>query len=196
MPATRAMHIEDLEAQFLAISVRAKALVDVAGPQLSTQRASNGSWSVAECLEHLNISADSYFAVWPQAIAQAGEWKEAGEPYKIGCRGRLLAWVLEPPARFKTKTQKWFEPSRSLEVGPVLEGFIDRQQKIIGVLRSCRGRAVDEVKIVSPVDSRIRYSVWSSFVITAAHERRHLWQAEQAVNLLRPRQQTDALNVR
>jgi len=185
MATTRAMHIEDLEAQFLAISARAKALVEQSGPELSMQRPRNGSWSVAECLEHLNVSADSFFAIWPQAIAQAGEWKEAGEPYKVGCRGRLLAWALEPPARFKTKAQKWFEPAASLEIGPVLEGFIERQQKIVGVLRTCRGRAVDEVRIASPVDARIHYSVWSSFVITAAHERRHLWQAEQAVSLLR-----------
>jgi len=184
MASARAMHIEDLEAQFLAISARAKALVDLAGPELSTKRPRNGSWSVAECLEHLNVSADSFFAIWPEAIAQAGEWKEAGEPFKVDCRGRLLAWVLEPPARFKTKTPKWFEPAASAEIGPILDGFVDRQQKIIGVLRSCRGRAVDEVKIASPVDARIRYSVWSSFVITAAHERRHLWQAEQAVKLL------------
>ena len=184
MAATRAMHIEDLEAQFLAISARAKALVDLAGPELSAKRPSKGSWSVAECLEHLNVSADSFFAIWPQAIAQAGDWKGPGEPYKVGCKGRLLAWVLEPPARFKTKAQKWFEPAASLEIGPVLNGFVDRQQKVIGVLRSCKGRAVDEVKIVSPVDSWIRYSVWSSFVITAAHERRHLWQAEQAVKVL------------
>ena len=184
MASARAMHIEDLEAQFLAISARAKALVDLAGPEFSTKRPRNGSWSVAECLEHLNVSADSFFAIWPEAIAQAGEWKEAGEPFKVDCRGRLLAWVLEPPARFKTKAPKWFEPAASAEIGPILDGFVDRQQKIIGVLRSCRGRAVDEVKIASPVDARIRYSVWSSFVITAAHERRHLWQAEQAVKLL------------
>jgi hypothetical protein len=41
------------------------------------------------------------------------------------------------------------------------------------------------VKMASPVDSRVRYSIWSSFVVTAAHERRHLWQAEQAISRVR-----------
>jgi hypothetical protein len=70
-------------------------------------------------------------------------------------------------------------------MGPVLQGFLDRQQGIIQNLRKSRGLAVDSVKIASPFSQRVYYSVWSSFVVTAAHERRHLWQAEQAAHSLR-----------
>ena len=68
MVRMRATHIDELEAQFLAISARAKAIVDLAGEEVSARRPKPGSWSVAECLEHLNVSADSFFAVWPLAI--------------------------------------------------------------------------------------------------------------------------------
>jgi hypothetical protein len=71
------------------------------------------------------------------------------------------------------------------EVAQVLDGFLDRQERIVAALRRCRGRAVDQVKMASPVDARIRYSIWSSFVVTAAHQRRHLWQAERAVESAR-----------
>jgi hypothetical protein len=37
-------------------------------------------------------------------------------------------------------------------------------------------------KITSPFDSRVRYNVFSMFRILETHERRHLWQAEQAVS--------------
>ncbi len=185
MATMRATRIEELEAQFLAISARAKVLVDLAGEKLSIQRPRAGSWSAAECLEHLNVSADNFFAVWPQAISQAGTRQgEGSRPYKVDFWGRVLAWILEPPARFRSRTPKWFEPAEALEIGPVLQGFLDRQQRIVATLHKCRGRAVDAVKIASPVDARIHYSVWSSFVVTAAHERRHLWQAEQAVSVL------------
>ena len=47
-------------------------------------------------------------------------------------------------------------------------------------------REVDlRMKIVSPFDKRVRYNLVSAFHILAAHERRHLWQAEQAVAELR-----------
>ena len=190
MATVRATRIEELEAQFLAISARAKALVDLAGADLSTKRPQAGSWSAAECLEHLNVSADNFFAVWPQAISQASALKgEGGRAFRVDFWGRVLSWILEPPARFKSKTPKWFEPAAALEIGPVLQGFLDRQERIVATLRKCRGRAVDAVKIASPVDTRIHYSVWSSFVVTAAHERRHLWQAEQAVSVLGGRRQ-------
>jgi hypothetical protein len=183
MATVRATRIEELEAQFLAISARAKALVDLARAELSTTRPRAGSWSAAECLEHLNVSADNFFAVWPQAISQSGPRKGEGtRPYRVDFWGRVLSWILEPPARFKSKTPKWFEPGEELEIGQVLQGFLDRQQRIVATLQKCRGRAVDAVKIASPVDARIHYSVWSSFVVTAAHERRHLLQAEQAVS--------------
>jgi len=187
MATLRATNIEELEAQLLAISAHSKALVDLAGPDLTTQRPQPGSWSAAEWLEHLNVSADNFFAVWPLAIAQAGVRKENSKPYRVDFWGRVLSWVLEPPPRFKSKTPKWFEPAQALEIENVLQGFLDRQQQMIATLGHCRGRAVDDVKIASPVDARVKYSVWSSFVVTAAHERRHLWQAEQAVNALRTR---------
>jgi hypothetical protein len=41
------------------------------------------------------------------------------------------------------------------------------------------------MKIISPFDRRVRYNVFSAFRIVVAHQRRHLWQAEQAVASLR-----------
>jgi hypothetical protein len=45
------------------------------------------------------------------------------------------------------------------------------------------GLALDRIKVASPVDPRVRYNVWSSFNMTDAHQRRHLWQAERALGL-------------
>jgi hypothetical protein len=151
------------------------------------QRSDASSWSVAECLQHLNLSADAYFPIWQQVIANAGPRKtEMNAPYRLDFWGRLLAWILEPPPRIRSKTPVHFDPIECPNaVETVLDGFLDRQQRIIAALRRCRGRAVDEVKMASPADSRIRYSIWSSFIINAAHQRRHLWQAEKAVETLR-----------
>jgi hypothetical protein len=39
---------------------------------------------------------------------------------------------------------------------------------------------LDRMMIVSPINAKIRYSVWSSLVVLATHGRRHLVQAELA----------------
>jgi hypothetical protein len=185
MTTERARTLEELGAQFSAIAAPFQALVESAGPDLCARRPAPGSWSVAECLQHLNISTDAYFPVWQQVIASAGPRKtELNAPYPIDFWGRLFSWILEPPPRIRSKTPIAFEPVDCGYVALVLDGFVDRQQRILGALQRCRGRAIDQVKMASPVDPRIRYSIWSSFVINAAHQRRHLWQAEQAIKTL------------
>jgi len=178
----RATTLDELEAQFAAISHRFQMLVASAGAEACARPPAPGSWSAAECLQHLSLSADAYFPIWQQVIASAGPRKaELNAPYRIDFWGRFLSWMLEPPARVRSKTPAPFQPIDCSKINEVLDSFLDRQERIVAALRRCRGRAIDEVKIASPVDSRIRYSIWSSFVVNAAHQRRHLWQAEQAI---------------
>ena len=67
--------LEELEEQFAAICARFEALVASAGSELCERAPVAGSWSVAECLQHLSLSADAYFPVWQQVIATAGPRK-------------------------------------------------------------------------------------------------------------------------
>ena len=144
---------------------------------------------MSECLQHLNLTADAYLPTWQQMIANAGPRKaEMNAPYSTDFFGRLFAWILEPPSRIRSKTTAPFQPAAPVEPPVALAGFLDHQQRIVAALQRCRGRAIDKVKMCSPVDARIRYSIWSSFVIIAAHQRRHLWQAEQAIAMLRREQ--------
>jgi hypothetical protein len=183
--AGRAQTLDDLESQFTAMCARVQALVRATGPDLCVVRPVPGSWSVAECLQHLNLSADAYFPIWQQIISAAGPRKvEANTPYRIDFWGRFLSWILEPPPRIRSKTPAPLEPVGCGDIAQVLAAFCERQERILATLRRCRGRSIDQVAFASPVDARIRYSIWSSFVIVAAHQRRHLWQAEQAIRKL------------
>jgi len=178
----RATTLHELENQFAAICGKFQTMVATAGADVCSRPPAPGSWSAAECIQHLSLSADAYFPVWQQVIASAGPRKaEMNAPYQIDFWGRFLCWILEPPARIRSKTPAPFQPIDCGKVDEVLDGFLDRQERVIAALRRCRGRAIDQVKMASPIDSRIRYSIWSSFMVNAAHQRRHLWQAEQAI---------------
>jgi hypothetical protein len=185
MTIQRAKNLEELETQFTAVCATASALVDSVDAELLARRPRQGSWSMIECIEHLNISADPYFPLWENALPQAGKRSApVNAPYRMDFWGRLLQWSLEPPPRFRFPTSKSFEPESLSKMGPVLQGFLDRQQRIFQILRRSSGLEIDKIKIASPFNHRLRYSIWSSFVVTAAHERRHLWQAEQAARSL------------
>ena len=63
--------------------------------------------------------------------------------------------------------------------------FRGLQGKIAELIHEAHDLDLRRVKIVSPFDKRVKYNVYSAFRILIAHQRRHLWQAEQAVDALR-----------
>jgi hypothetical protein len=70
-----------------------------------------------------------------------------------------------------------------VDVGPpaqVLPSFVAAQDVLIESLHAADGVALDRATIISPFNRRLRYNLLSMFAVLAAHERRHLWQAEQA----------------
>jgi len=172
----------DLQSQFRDISARASALRQRFDAAAFGARPHPDGWSAAECLAHLNISADPYFPIWREAIEQsAGRPPAASERYRLDFWGRVLVWTLEPPPRFRFPTGRPFEPVNAGTIDEVLPAFLDRQQRILQVIDDSRRVVIDAITITSPFARQVRYSMWSSFCVTAAHERRHLWQAERAL---------------
>lgn len=148
------------------------------------RRPPDGGWSVAECLVHLNLTTDAMVPLMDEAVARASQ---AGQPspakLKADLLGRALAWFLEPPYRIRAKTGAAFVAGADLPKAAVMEKWDRCHRELDALLDRSRGVAIDRVKIVSPFDprGRMKYSVYSSFLIIAAHERRHLWQASRVV---------------
>jgi DinB superfamily len=170
--------LDQIADEFRAVSDRARALVERLGEARLTERPVTGGWSVAECLEHLNMTTRAFLPRWHQALA--GAPKEQG-PYKTDFWGKLLVWTLEPPPKFRMPTTPAFQRIETPPNDQVLPAFLKCQDDLLAVVAAGRGLALDRVKIRSPFQERMQYSVWSSFCVNASHERRHLWQAERVV---------------
>lgn len=188
MSAQVSRQLADLDCQFDANTARAQQLFAGLTTQQLAQHAPVDGWSIAECLEHLTLSLmnPDYLLYIDE---ETGRAPLGSGPYKKDWLGALLAWSLEPPYRMKTKTLPAWEPQR-LAVERVLPDFLKLQQRLKNSLRRANGRAIDKVKIHSPFNQRIRYNVFSFFHVMAAHQRRHLWQAER----VRERISTKAAN--
>jgi hypothetical protein len=178
----RSKNLEDLKTEFRQISERARELVGPLNPGLLERRPKPQSWSVAECLAHLNVSADAYFPIWERELDQARKRLPAArtDTYRMDFWGRILFWTLEPPPKFRFPAPANFQPVNTGPTEKILPDFLARQKSILEMLDRSRGLPIDKIKIASPFDRRVHYNIWSSFCVTAAHERRHLWQAERA----------------
>jgi len=57
--------------------------------------------------------------------------------------------------------------------------FYELQSDLICMLRSAANLNLNRIRITSPLSNHVRYNLYSCFLIIAAHQRRHIWQAEQ-----------------
>jgi hypothetical protein len=170
--------IDDLAAEFRIVSDRARALVSSAGVNRLSERPKDGGWSIAECFEHLNMTTRAFLPRWREAYAKA---PRGSEPYKTDLWGKMLAWTLEPPPKFRMPTTPAFQAVVTPTGEDVLARFLKCQDELLAALEAGRGLALDRVKVRSPFQEKMQYSVWSSFRISAAHHRRHMWQAERVI---------------
>lgn len=179
--------MQSVEEELDEASKRARALVDGTEARLFTVRPNPRSWSAAECLSHLSISTEMFLPVLKKALADSrakAAKTKVGVP-KMDLMGRVLRWFLEPPIRSRVKTTAPFVPRSVRAKSEALAEFVTFQQQLKLLLHEARDLDVTKTKIVSPFDKRVKYNVYSAFRIITAHQRRHLWQAEQAVKALR-----------
>ena len=93
---------------------------------------------------------------------------------------RFLNWTLKPPARIKARTTARFEPVTISEPEDALPRFLALQAELKEAIEKSEGLDLDRVIVASPFSKRLKYNLFSCFVLIVTHELRHLWQAEQA----------------
>ena len=182
-----------VERELEEATVRARKLVDSTEPRLFTVRPNLSSWSAAECIAHLSMSTEQFLPVLDAALADARKkgWLAKRAP-KMDWIGAVLRWFLEPPVRTKVKTTARFVPRSVRAKAESIAEFVRLQDRLGALIRESRDLDLRRVKVVSPFDKRVKYNVYSAFRIVIAHQRRHLWQAEQAVDALRKLRATAA----
>lgn len=178
--------LEQLEKELDEATGQARRLIESTEPRLFTVRPNLSSWSAAECLAHLSISSEQFLPVLREAVDEGRRRGLTGDSApSMDVVGRVLRWFMEPPVRSRMRTSAPFVPKSVRAKSEAIAEFVSLQAKLIDILHSARGLDLRKLKIVSPFNERFRYNVYSAFRIIAAHQRRHLWQAEQAVAAVR-----------
>jgi hypothetical protein len=174
--------LADLIDQIDRASRDAAALVEGLGADRLIARPSTGGWSVAENVAHLSLTTRAFLPLFDAALADARARNLTSQgPFRLDLWGRFLRWTIEPPPRIRVKTTAPFQP---VDVGPVAEVlpvFLSLQDELRARVEAADGLAIDRVKVVSPFSKNVKYSVFSAFTIALAHERRHIWQAREAI---------------
>lgn len=145
------------------------------------QRPRSGGWSAAECIAHLNLTTAEYVPVLDRLLASGRPGFADTSRYRRGFLSALFAWSLEPPARMRVRTIPRFVPNSTGSKQAIMAEWDGLHRDLQERLRRASGVHLEELRITSPFTSRMSYNVYAGLCILAAHERRHVWQAERAI---------------
>jgi hypothetical protein len=81
------------------VSNRVHGLIDLLSDAAWGTRPAPETWSVAECIAHLNLTSRAFLAPLREAIARAPQLETASRPYRRDLAGRLIGLVAGPSLR-------------------------------------------------------------------------------------------------
>ena len=180
MPAGTPADILALEDALNAAERDARALMAGLTEDRGAWRAETGSWSVAECLDHLATADRVYLhAMRPPADRALAHGRRRRGPAQPGLIGRWFVRTLEPPARplFKSKAPQSIRPRNSPAFSDAAAQFLGSQDEVRTFLRTYADIDLAGVRFPNPFVPGVRFSLATGLHVIAAHERRHLWQA-------------------
>ena len=180
MQADVAPEIPALEEALDAAERDARALVRGLTEQQGTWRAEPGSWSVAECLDHLATANRVYLrAMQPSGDRGLAEGRRRRRPAQPGLIGGLFVRMLEPPVKrtSKMRAPRNIRPRVSPPLGDATDQFLASQDEVREFLRKYADVDLVGLRFPNPFIGGIRFSLATGLHVIAAHERRHLWQA-------------------
>ena len=138
------------------------------------------SWSVAQCLDHLNVASLAYVGPLREALEKARRKGAVRRgPIRPGPFGRWFVATLEPPPKRKLPAPKKIVPALRKGKAEVTEDWRRAQVSVRDLLREAAGIDLNGTRFVNPFIPLVRFSVGTGFQVIAAHQRRHLWQAER-----------------
>ncbi len=177
---TLAPEIDQFRSQFEQLSAEADALTNPLSDEQFLWRPSPDSWSIAECLDHLNATARVYLPVLDEGISDAIRRGEYGEgPFKYNWLGRLS--VRFSKSRIRLTAADDMVPAANRTRHEILTAFRAYQVQYIDRLRQANGVDLARARVRMPIHGWLRIPLGSGFELMLVHSRRHLAQARRVM---------------
>lgn len=153
---------------------------DLSDAQFHWQPNGGRAWSIAQCLEHLATINRVYGSAIRSGVelARARGWKRQG-PIAPTIFGRRFVASLEPPVRLRTRSPGKVRPGSHLKREDILRLYRDEHRNVRALVAECAEIDVNRATFSNPFLPILRVRVGTGLRVIPAHDRRHLWQAEQ-----------------
>ncbi|WP_317622823.1 DinB family protein [Myroides sp. JBRI-B21084] len=136
------------------------------------------SWSIFECLEHLNLYGNFYL---PEIEKTINNSKFVAEnEFKSGILGNYFAKSMLPKEKMnKMKTANDKNPINSTLNKETIETFVSQQTKFIELLKKAKNVNLTKTKTKISISNLIKLRLGDTFRFLNNHTFRHLKQIER-----------------
>ena len=152
--------------------------------EVLTYKASENSWSVVECIAHLNLAARHYIPEIETKLKQAqGKQAQHSLYYKPSLLGKYMVNSMLPKEDVITNKMKTFgglHPSLNDSSVAVFNEFIAHQESLLALLEEASNYNLQKIKIQSLI-RLVRFRLGDAFRFLTAHTIRHIHQANQVL---------------
>ncbi len=149
--------------------------------EILNKKMNEDSWSVLECLEHLNLYGRFYLPEIENRIASSN--KPTTKYFRSGILGNYFANSMKPKAKLnKMKTFKSMNPLGSSLGIEVIELFLNQQQIMLRLLESAKHIDLTKVKTSISISNYIKLRLGDTFRVVIYHNERHMVQANKILN--------------
>ncbi len=164
----------------------AAIVADLSDEEVNWQERPGQSWSVAQCLDHLSTINRYYSTGFARRLdeargAAAGRFRGLS-PTAVG---RWFVNMQEPPVRRRMKAPAVAVPKSNLPRARLVEAFVRSHDLYRGMVESAAHVDVNSVIAPNPFLKFVRMRMSTVLLIVPAHDRRHLWQAQNVKRALR-----------
>lgn len=173
--------------QISAIKTGGHAIVAGLTEEQLNWHAEQGSWSILDCLQHLNVGVTETLPAFDRSIAQGrAKGQLAKGPFRYSWFARMLVASMEPPPKFRMRAPRLIRvaPAAGRRSAEVVPEFLRVRDQLAERVRQADGLDLARVRLISPVNRLLRMPLGGYFNFILAHERRHLWQARNVRNAL------------
>lgn len=154
-----------------------ESLLNISDEKLNF-RNSEKSWSILECLEHLNLYGKFYIPEISNRLKNSDT--KPTEIFSSGIAGNYFAESMLPKENLnKMKTFKSMNPIHSDLDKRVLTEFIAQQKQMIHLLNDAENVNLNKVKTSISISKLIKLKLGDTFRFVIYHNLRHIEQAKR-----------------
>ena len=155
----------------------AKAFLDLGEAQLNYKGSPN-SWSILECMEHLNRYSAYYLPEIERHLDTSSMPPQ--HEFKSGFMGNYLVNMVIPKTDVKKmKTFSSMDPSGSYLSRDVISAFLASQDKLLELINRSRSANINKAGIAVTFTRLIKLKTGDALRFMAYHNQRHILQAQR-----------------